>query len=135
MTGKMERINPAGLFDSMQGHHSHITTVESGKLAFFAGQVAWTADSLTAPESLSEQAKIVTSNLQAGLDAVGATSEDIVTMRVYVVDWTPETTEAVFPHLLMFLNGAKPGITGIGVQCLATPDLKLEVEMVVRVPE
>jgi enamine deaminase RidA (YjgF/YER057c/UK114 family) len=55
-------------------------------------------------------------------------------MRIYMTDLRPETQEIVMGLLLPFLDGVQPSITGVGVASLATPDLQLEIEMVVRVP-
>ena len=134
MTNTIERINPPEIFDSTNAGYSQGTVVEAGRLAFFSGQVAWTPDSSTAPNSLSEQAKIVTDHLRSCLKAVGARVEDVVLLRAYIVDLTPERGQQVIPHIHAFLDGAQPSITGIGVGALWGPDLQLEIEMVVRVP-
>ena len=39
------------------------------------------------------------------------------------------------PHLLAMFEGARPSITGIGVAALAGPDLQLEMELTVRLPD
>jgi enamine deaminase RidA (YjgF/YER057c/UK114 family) len=41
----------------------------------------------------------------------------------------------VFPPLVAFLGETMPSLTGIGVSSLFGPDLKIEIEMVVRVPD
>ena len=134
MTKPIERINPPQLFDSTANSHSQGSIVESGKLAFFSGQIAWSPDQTQAPDSLAEQAAMVTANLQVCLDSVGAARGDIVMARVYVVDLTPERLGEVFPALHEFFGESQPSLTGIGVQALAGPDLQIEIEMVVRVP-
>ena len=73
----IQRINPSQLFDSKPNGHSQGTIVESGKLAFFSGQVAWSPQHTAPPDSLAEQTQIVTANLQVCLDSVGATRDDI----------------------------------------------------------
>ncbi len=134
MTQRTQRINPPELSDSTPNGHSQGSIVESGKLAFFSGQVAWSPQRSEPPESLAEQAQMVTANLQVCLDSVGATRDDIAMARVYVVDLTPERLQEAFPALLDFFGDAYPSLTGIGVQALAGPDLQIEIEMVVRVP-
>ena len=130
----VHRINPPQLFDSTPNGHSQGTVVDSGKLAFFSGQVAWSPERTEPPESLAEQTQMVTANLQVCLDSVGATRDDIVMARVYVVDLTPERLNEAFPALFEFFGDAYPSLTGIGVQALAGPELQIEIEMVVRVP-
>ena len=135
MTDPIQRFNPPHLFDSLQIGYSQISIAKPGRLAFFSGQVAWTPESMTAPPSLAEQARLVFRSISDSLTALGATPDDIVSMRVYIVDLTPERTEAVLPALVEMLGDTHPSITGIGVQALWTPDLQIEVEVLVRVPE
>lgn len=134
MTTPLTRLNPAGLFDSTQNHHSQGTLVPEGRLVFFSGQIAWQHEVEKAPESLAEQTAIVCRNLRTCLDSVGAAPADIVSLRSYIVDWSPEMAAAVFPPLIAFLGDAMPSMTGIGVSSLFRPDLKIEIEMVVRAP-
>lgn len=134
MIQPIRRINPPQLFDSTANAHSQGSIVESGPLAFFSGQVAWSPDRPSPPHSLAEQTRMVTGNLQVCLDSVGATRDDIVMARVYVVDLTPERLEEAFPALRDFFGATQPSMTGIGVQALAGPDLQIEIELVVRVP-
>lgn len=135
MTKPLTRLNPVDLFDSTQNHHSQGTLVEGGRLAFFSGQIAWQAGVEQAPESLGEQTELVCRNLKTCLSSVGASPEDIVNLRAYIVDWTPEMAAEVFPPLVAFLGDTMPSLTGIGVSSLFVPNLKIEIEMVVRVPD
>lgn len=134
MTQSLTRLNPKSLPDASAIGYSQITTVEPGRLAFISGQVAWRPDGEPAPDSLAEQAKLVVKNARAALGAVGASSQDLVMVRVYMTDWTPERMDELMPHLLALFDGAQPSLTGIGVASLAGPDLQLEIEMIVRVP-
>lgn len=135
MTKPLTRLNPTGLFDSSQNHHAQGTLVEEGRLAFFSGQIAWQVGVEQAPESLGEQTELVCRNLKTCLNSIGASPEDIVNLRAYIVDWSPEMAAEVFPPLVAFLGEAMPSLTGIGVSSLFGPDLKIEIEMVVRVPD
>lgn len=134
MSASIERLNPPTLPNAAAIGYSQITTVEPGKLAFISGQVAVRPDGAPAPDSLAEQAQIVISNAKAALDAVGASAEDLIMVRIYVVDLTPERQAIVMPPLLAMFDGAQPSITGIGVAALAGPNLQLEIEMIARVP-
>ncbi len=133
MTESLTRLNPTSLPDAGAIGYSQITTVEPGRLAFISGQVALRPGGGPVPDSLAEQAKVVVENARAALDAAGASPEDLVMARVYVVDLTPERLETLMPHLLDLFDGAKPSLTGIGVAALAGPDLQLEVEMIARI--
>ena len=73
-------------------------------------------------------------NAKAALIAVDATPQDIVMARIYMVDLTPERLNEMIPHILAAFDGAKPSLTGVGVTALAAPDLQLEMELIVRIP-
>ena len=55
-------------------------------------------------------------------------------LRVYVVDATTDRFLEAMAPIKEMLGGEMPSVTTIGVQALFTPELQLEVEMVVRVP-
>jgi len=115
--------------------YSQISIVESGRMAYISGQVAWQPGGEPVPSDLAEQAMLVAANAKAALDALGATPQDIAIARIYLVDLTPERMEQSMPHLLAMFEGARPSITGIGVAALAGPDLQLEMELTVRLPD
>lgn len=135
MTHNMTRLNPKGLPDAAALGYSQISIVETpGRIAYVSGQVAVRADGAEVPENLAEQTAIAAANAQSALEALGATPEDIAILRCFVVDLTPKAMEEAYPPLMAFLNGAQPSLTGIGVASLAAPELKIELEMTVRVP-
>lgn len=129
-----KRMNPQALPDSGKVGYSQISITQPGQLAFVSGQVAWRADGGSVPEALAEQTAIVIENLQGALTALGANPLDIVQMRIYMTDLTSETQEVAMTQIVEFLAGAQPSLTGVGVTVLASPDLQIEVEMVVQVP-
>lgn len=136
MAQSIARLNPPSLPNAAELGYSQITTVEPGRLAFISGQVARRADGGSVPESLVGQTKIVATNAKAALEAIGATPQDVVLARVYVVDLNPELMEEeMLPHLLAVFDGTQPSLTVIGVDALAASDLQLEMELVVRVPD
>ncbi len=134
MTQSLTRLNPQSLPDASAIGYSQITIAEPGRLAFISGQVALRPDGDSVPDSLTEQAKLVVENAREALEAAGASSENLVMARVYVVDLTPERLEELMPHLLELFDGAQPSLTGIGVAALAVPGLELEIEMIARLP-
>ena len=135
MPQSVTRMNPPDLPDSSQLGYSQISIAEPGRLAFISGQVAWRPDGEEVPGSLVEQTKIVGRNVIAALNAVGASVEDIAIARIYVVDLTPERLEEAMPALISTFGGAQPSITGVGVAALAAPDLQIEMELTVRLPD
>ncbi len=133
MSTTIDRMNPPTLPDASKVGYSQISIAHTGALAFVSGQVAWRPDGTSTPTSLAEQTAIVIENLEGALDALQATSDDIIHMRVYMTDLRHETQEIAMGAILRFLNGAMPSLTGIGVTALAGPELQIEVEMVVQV--
>jgi len=115
--------------------YSQISIVESGRMAYISGQVAWRPNGEAVPESLAEQMSIVSTNARAALNAVGATPDDVVIARIYMVNLTSERLEEVMPPFLATFEGAQPCVTGVGVEALAAADLQVEMELVVRLPD
>ncbi len=134
MKEPITRLNPSTLPDAGKMGYSQISIVEPGRMAYISGQVAWRANGEPPPESLIEQMKIVAVNAKAALNAVGASPADVAIARIYMVNLTPERLEAVMPAFLATFEGAQPCVTGVGVAALAAPDLQIEMELVVRLP-
>lgn len=130
----VERLNPAALLDSTSLGLSQISVAEPGRLAFVSGQTATPRDRGAIPPTLAEQSRVVARNLQAALAALSASPRDVTMLRVNVVDATTERFEEAWAPIRDMLAGERPSMTGIGVQALWTPELQLEVEMVVRLP-
>lgn len=126
-------MNPPALPDAGNAGYSQISIARPAPLAFVSGQVAWRPDGGAPPASLADQTDIVIGNLQGALDALQATPDDVVQMRIYLTDLRPERQEIAMTRIMGFLDGAQPSLTGIGVAALAGPDLQIEVEMVVQV--
>jgi len=133
MSASIDRMNPAALPDAGKVGYSQISIARPAPLAFVSGQVAWRPDGTAAPASLAEQTAIVIENLKGALDALQATPDDIVQMRIYMTDLQSETQEIAMAEIVRFLNGAQPSLTGVGVAALAGSDLQIEVDMVVQV--
>ena len=135
MPDSITRLNPSTLPDAGKVGYSQISIVEPGRMAYISGQVAWQPGGGPVPEGLAEQMRLVSANAKAALTAIGAGPRDIVLARIYVVNLTPERLEEVMPPFLATFEGAKPCVTGVGVQALAGPELQVEMELVVRLPD
>ncbi|QGX40744.1 RidA family protein [Permianibacter aggregans] len=134
MSKSITRVNPATLPNSREMGYSQISIVEPGRMAYISGHVAWQANGEPVPSDLTEQMKLVAKNARSALEAIGAKPEDVVLARVYMVDLTPERLEQLMPEFLATFDGAQPCVTGVGVAALAAPDLQVEMELVVRLP-
>ncbi len=124
------RINPASLYNSLNFGFSHATLQDGGKTVHLAGQVAWDAKcNVVGLGDLAAQTRQALANLTLVLAEVGATPADIVRLRTYVVDHTPDKLGVVLPEVGAFYGDAVPAPnTFLGVAALALPDFLIEIE-------
>ena len=127
------RLHPPHLFDMSVLGYAQISVAEPGRLAFLSGQVAG-APGADLPPELASQADIVATNLKTTLESLGASASDVVFIRLYVVNATPDRWQLALTPLRATFAAGQPSVTAIGVQSLSSPLYQLEVEMVVRVP-
>lgn len=130
----VSRRNPSTMWDMGALGFSHISVAELGRLAFLSGQIAATPGRENVSEDLAGQAKLATASLAAALKELEASPQDIVMLRVYVVNATSEAFGQAVAPLHELLGDVMPSITTIGVQALYKPEIKVEIEMVVRLP-
>ena len=125
-----KRINPPELYDSVSFGFSHAVESEGTRLLHCSGQVAWDKDhNLVGEGDLLAQARQALSNLKTVLAEAGATPADIVRIRTYVVDHTPDKLETVAPAMMEFYGDVMPAAnTWLGVQALALPGFLIEIE-------
>lgn len=135
MAQEIRRLNPAGLPDASELGYAQITVSRPGPLAFVSGQVALSAEGGPAPSALVDQTALVIRNLKTALASLDAKPADILQMRIYVLELSEETLGVVMGQITAFLEGTLPAITGLAVSALAAPDLQIEVEMIVQLPE
>ena len=123
-------INPDSLYNSVQFGFSHAVKSEGTTMLHLAGQVAWDSEcNLVGEDDLAEQAQQALSNLKAVLADQGATPADVVRIRTYVVDYSPDKLEVMDPAFAAFWGDATPAAnTLIGVQALAMPGFLIEIE-------
>jgi 2-iminobutanoate/2-iminopropanoate deaminase len=122
--------NPSELFNSVQYGFSQIAHAEGRHVVTFSGQVGWNEHQENVGEGdLGAQAAKAFSNLKTAVEAAGGTMDDILSLRMYIVaehipKWQParEALKAAFPQ------DNPPTLTLIGVSCLATPDILIEIE-------
>jgi enamine deaminase RidA (YjgF/YER057c/UK114 family) len=118
-------INPEGL-PQIDVYH-HVAVAAGSKTVYLAGQVAWD----TEPD-LATQVEQAYVNVHTALKAAGATFADLVKVRVYVVNWTPdkmpELLKGIENAMTRLSETAKPPATLIGVQALDVPEHLVEIE-------
>jgi enamine deaminase RidA (YjgF/YER057c/UK114 family) len=125
-----EYINPATLFRSLDHGFSQAVAASGARTLYVSGQTAWDAGrQLVGGMDLAAQARQAFCNVRSAVEAAGGTLADVVSVRIYVVDYKPEKAEAVGRALReAFAGPGKPAATWIGVASLADPGFLIEVE-------
>lgn len=112
-------INPAtGYSQAVAVTAGTVTTV------YISGQIGEGDD-------LESQLRSVYTRLGEQLEAVGATYRDIVKTTTYIVDYRPEDLDAFRTVRKAFMGDSEmPASTLIGVQSLALPEWRVEIEAI-----
>ena len=123
-TQQVEYIDPAG------GYTQVVTTTDRGvKTVFVSGQVGEGADFAAHVESAFGA-------LVHRLEQAGATTSDVVKIRIFVKDLSPELYGTVAEvRRKTFPEGSWPASTVAGVQSLARDRFRVEVEAIAVVEE
>jgi 2-iminobutanoate/2-iminopropanoate deaminase len=127
-----EYVNPDGLFSSVQHGFSQVVVASGRKMVFISGQTAWDIrKEIVGEDNLLEQARQAVRNVQAAIEAAGGTLKDIVSLRIYIVNYQPENAEAVNIALQEFFSSENPpASTWIGISALAVPEFLIEIEAI-----
>jgi len=126
MTARITRLNPTSLPDTSAIGYAQISIAQPGRTAFVSGQVAG-AEAVA--EGFEAQVADVMRKADAALEALDATTEDIVLARAFVVDLDEVRLGICVAQLNAFCKGATPSLTGVGVAALAGPGLLVEMEL------
>jgi enamine deaminase RidA (YjgF/YER057c/UK114 family) len=121
------------------GGYEHVTIVESGRLAYLAGQCPVDQDQqVVGIGDLDRQIEQVAENCLAALDSAGLRPADVVRSIVYVVSNDSNTVGGAWHRLLEHpeLGPAfKAASTVTGVTALGYPGQLIEVDLTARLPE
>lgn len=125
-----EAINPDSLYGSVQYGFSHAVKSTGSTTIHCAGQVGWDKEyNLVGEGDVGAQARQALANLKEVLSAAGASPADVVRIRTYVVNHSPEMIDPIGAALGEFYGDATPAAnTWIGVQSLALPGFLVEIE-------
>lgn len=123
-------VNPEHMYNSVQFGFSHAVESSGRRVLHLAGQVAWDdAGKLVGPGDLAAQCAQVFRNLKEVLAAARMTPADVVRLRTYVVDYSPDKLAVIGPALAGFYGDTLPAAnTLLGVAALAMPEFLIEVE-------
>jgi len=123
-------INPPTLFPSQDHGFSQVVAASGTRTLYLSGQTAWDASrQLVGGTDLAAQARQAFRNVRLALEAGGGSLEDVVSLRIYVVDYRPEKAQAIGAALRECFPGpAMPSTTWLGVVSLAAPGFLIEIE-------
>jgi reactive intermediate/imine deaminase len=126
MTTARQEIRVDGLNEPI----SHYTdAVRFRDLLFISGVAPHDQDGRVPTPDVVGQAELVFKNLKKVLDAAGAGFADVLKVTVYLTDVGDRSK--VNPVRQRHFGQVKPASTLIGVNALAVPGMKIEIEAVV----
>jgi 2-iminobutanoate/2-iminopropanoate deaminase len=125
-------LNPDSLFPSVQHGFSQIVKVRGGTTVFISGQTAWDAEKrLVGGMNLVEQTRQALCNVRIAVEAAGGDLADVVSIRIYVVNYKREDAVPIGELFREFFPGEHPpASTWIGVSALAVEDFLVEIEAI-----
>lgn len=132
----VKRGNPKELFNSTQYGFSQAVSAKGTRVVCISGQVAWDAgQTLTGAGDLYAETSKSLENLRIALESVDARLADVISLRIYIVDYKLEESDFISRALKEFFpEGAEPAATWVGVNCLANPDFRIEIEAMAVAP-
>ena len=125
-----EHINPEGIFKHPA--YTRIVTVKGPmKIVFIAGQTPSDENyKCVAPGDYRAQYVAVMDNLQIQLDAAGASWDDVVYRRIFVLDVDAYLKVASDPATPKYGEpGRPPPSTLVGVTRLSDPEFLIEIDL------
>lgn len=127
-----EHLNPASLFRSLPLGFSQAVTSRAGKTVYISGQTAWDADKrIVGGNDLGEQTRQALRNIQIAVETAGGAMSDVVSMRIYVVNYKRADAGLIGEALSEFFPRERPpASTLLGVSSLAVEEFLIEIEAV-----
>jgi 2-iminobutanoate/2-iminopropanoate deaminase len=125
-------INPSTMFPSVEFGFSQMAALQGGTFVFLSGQPPFGNEGQIVGSTRKEQMRQCLRNINIALEAAGGTLADIVFLRIYMVDYDPDTDSPVITQVLkeFFPGETPPATTWLGVSSLALKDFIIELEAV-----
>ncbi len=125
-----EYVNPASLFSGLKYGFSQIVTSIGGRTVYLSGQTPFNAKEQIVGATRQEQMHQALKNIQSAMETIGGSLKDIVSLRIYMVDYKPDEEINVIADGLkaFFADGNPPATTWIGISSLAVKDFLIEIE-------
>ena len=126
-----EYINPSTLFPSVKFGFSQIVLTQGGRTVYLSGQAPFDAEEKIVGTNHKEQMQQCLKNVNAALKAVEGTLEDVVSLRIYMVNYDADEANTIIEVLKEFFSDDRlPATTWIGVSSLAVKDFLVEIEAI-----
>ena len=124
----IKRLNPSSR--AVPTGYTNVVTAEGKRLIFIAGQTGG-AGSDGQPLDFPTQVATMFENIKGCLEAAGASFSDLVKFTTFIVDFKPEDRQVLAEVRSRYIKDNQwPTNALIGVQALATPALKIEIEAI-----
>jgi enamine deaminase RidA (YjgF/YER057c/UK114 family) len=117
--------------------YSPVVVVESGRLAFLAGQTAQDESGTIRGETVVEQFDHALANLLTALAAAGGTPDGLAKLTIYAVDPAAyrRNARAIGEAWRARVGRAYPAIALVGVTSLWDPAALIELDAIAALPE
>jgi 2-iminobutanoate/2-iminopropanoate deaminase len=127
-----EHINPSSLFSGLKYGFSQIVTAQGSRTVYLSGQVAFDPQENIIGTNRKEQMQQALKNVKSALAEVGGSLSDVVSLRLYMVDYDPDTEGNVIAEVLkeFFPGDSPPATTWLGISTLAVRGLLIEIEAI-----
>lgn len=124
---KKTYLNPPGSPTPKSYHH--VVTVESGKMIFLSGQVAFDSDrNIVGKGDVVEQTRRAMRNLKSAVETGGGQISDIVQITTHVVNYEPAQLDDITGAIAEFFEPeCLPTNTLVGIESLSTAGLLIEI--------
>ena len=124
-----QAINPDELFNSVQYGFSQITIGTGSRIITLSGQVGWDEnENIVDKDSLAKQTVKAFENLDAAMKAAGGSLDNVLSLRIYIVERAKSQNKAIGDALRQFFPTNPPTTTWIGVTSLSREDFLVEIE-------
>ncbi|KGJ76968.1 endoribonuclease [Cryobacterium roopkundense] len=124
-------LSPEGMIQPVP--YAHVSVATGSRHVHVAGQIGRDADTDHLPDDLARQVAQALRNTARGLASAGATFADVVRLRFFVTQWSPEKMGDFMAGVDLVarevgLSQPMPPASLIGVEILFEADVLVEVE-------
>jgi enamine deaminase RidA (YjgF/YER057c/UK114 family) len=125
MSGR-QRISSGSTFEQLAGYSR---AVVDGDWIFVSGTTGYDYSTMRISADVETQTRQAFRNIEAALAQAGASLDDVVRVRYYLIDRAD--FERLAPLFGEFLGGGRPAATAV-VCGLVDPQMKIEIEVTAR---